>query len=495
MSENAEHSRREEVCFKCKKEKGSIPSRDSNFSSSNRGSRQLYCKDCFSSFISKTIKQNSLQKCKVPSQLPLTIAVSGGPNSLCLLHHFYQLRYVYSHLRGGLTRGGIPFNLLPFYLDESELILPHVDETNNNKKLEEYVDTMKRQFHTLECDILPSIPKKWKYSGIEEENGNSGGEDYLFEDQETIRVFRYSDFFSEKERQTLHDLLHDHNTLHLSLNEKDELYRRIKAKVLVECSRTLTLQYYQTHGEQNKGWGHLLLGENALRVGVRSLTSLVEGNGGDGYLQEGGFRSLKHFPSREAGTQQALLILTLRPLMTILPSEVLLFNRLFSIPNHGYTPQLTTLVNAYTNLKTRTNYAVLEEFLHVQLKCYKTLMFNVLNMTEKISFSHGEENPNWAYFLEGSFNEMTTDGDSKKNKTKQNKVTPKLADDNYQFLMQLPLHQIVPNDTEKKFCFFCGNAFHSTVQQSDEKRFKADDGAYASCYGVHSPAEHDGQQR
>lgn len=119
-------------CFKCKQSVGTIASRD--------GPKTLYCADCFLRYCSGVMRDNLFQQCFAACDTPLAVAVSGGPNSMLLLHELGQLRckaqqqqqqqqqsQEQRHRRAHVAtsaQSSSNLELLPFHLSEAELILP-----------------------------------------------------------------------------------------------------------------------------------------------------------------------------------------------------------------------------------------------------------------------------------------------------------------------------------------------------------------------------------
>nr|CAJ2469220.1 unnamed protein product [Leishmania braziliensis] len=183
-------------CFKCKQAIGTIVSRD--------GPTKLYCSNCFLTYCAGAVRENAFQECLVPSDTPLAVAVSGGPNSMMLLHEFGQLRYkAHDQIRRkqlaqqrqacaqGAQSCGIYASsssatstslvsslvLLPFHLCEDELVLPPLplpqsssppsssslhECSGRHEAIEEVRSTMKEQFTKLR-KYVQHQPPRWVY--------------------------------------------------------------------------------------------------------------------------------------------------------------------------------------------------------------------------------------------------------------------------------------------------------------------------------------------
>ncbi|KAG5505274.1 hypothetical protein JIQ42_07481 [Leishmania sp. Namibia] len=183
-------------CFKCKQAIGTVASRD--------GPAKVYCQDCFLAYCAGAVRENAFQQCFVPSDTPLAVAVSGGPNSMLLLREFGQLRYkARDHLRRqqlvqqrwacaqGRRRDGTPVSpsstssassvcnliLLPFHLCEDELVLPPPppprspsspspsslrEISGRPEAIEKVRSAMEEQFEMLRKCVLQQ-PPRWVY--------------------------------------------------------------------------------------------------------------------------------------------------------------------------------------------------------------------------------------------------------------------------------------------------------------------------------------------
>ncbi|KAG5484039.1 hypothetical protein LSCM1_05893 [Leishmania martiniquensis] len=185
-------------CFKCRQAIGTIASRD--------GPAKLYCPDCFLAYCAGAVRENAFRHCRVPSDVPLAVAVSGGPNSMMLLHELGQLRYTArDHLRrqplaqqrwacaqGRQSDGASASSssaasassvsnliLLPFHLCEDELVLPSPpspppqsssflsspllhESSGRHEAIEKARSTMEEQFKTLRKYALQQ-PPRWAY--------------------------------------------------------------------------------------------------------------------------------------------------------------------------------------------------------------------------------------------------------------------------------------------------------------------------------------------
>ncbi|CAJ1987170.1 hypothetical protein conserved [Leishmania donovani] len=184
-------------CFKCKQAIGTVVSRD--------GPAKLYCPDCFLAYCAGAVRENAFQHCLVPSDTPLAVAVSGGPNSMMLLRELGQLRYKTrdqirrQHLtpqrqapaQGGKSRSTSTSSpparstplassliLLPFHLCEDELVLPPPPPLSSStpspsslhpvsgrqEAINRVRSTMEEQFATLR-KYVQQQPPRWVYHG------------------------------------------------------------------------------------------------------------------------------------------------------------------------------------------------------------------------------------------------------------------------------------------------------------------------------------------
>lgn len=365
------------LCFKCKKNTGSVPSRD--------GAAKLYCVDCFSEFCTKTFRDSLLGACAFPSEEPIPIGVSGGPNSFFLLYQLGVLQRQ-GEMRGG--EGKTRFFLLPFHLVEEDLVLPPVSEgvgmtqaegTLRSNTLKErtglarqermaaFRDTITRQFAALQEGVERQMAT-WQWANVR-----------LFETG-ALRVFRYSDFFSGEELLFLQTILHHP---HISLTCREELYTRIRHNILMTAAKQLCKEWKQRHRQQGveeaptqregneegsvnpSAWTHFVSGDNAVRCCINALHSIVVGGGASLMLQRAGFRCYSHS------------VVEMRPLRMLLPKEVVFFNRIHGIVG-SYTPALST----GTSLS--SFYRVLEAFVCQTTLQHRTIIFNVLTVVSRL---------------------------------------------------------------------------------------------------------------
>ncbi|CBZ24767.1 conserved hypothetical protein [Leishmania mexicana MHOM/GT/2001/U1103] len=182
-------------CFKCKQAIGTVVSRD--------GPAKLYCPDCFLAYCAGAVRENAFQQCLVPSDTPLAVAVSGGPNSMMLLRELGQLRYKtqdrirrqqlvpqrQAPAQGGKSRSTSASSpparstplassliLLPFHLCEDELVLPPPLSSSSpspsslhamsarHEAINQVRSTMEEQFATLR-KYVQQQPPRWVYHG------------------------------------------------------------------------------------------------------------------------------------------------------------------------------------------------------------------------------------------------------------------------------------------------------------------------------------------
>ncbi|KAG5509563.1 hypothetical protein JKF63_06268 [Porcisia hertigi] len=175
-------------CFKCKQGMGTVVSRD--------GPSKLYCPDCFLAYCAGAVRENIFQRCLVPSDTPLAVAVSGGPNSMLLLHELGQLRCKAHEQQqqrvqhwqacepGRQTSETVSSTvqtlsvssllLLPFHLCEDELVLPPPPSSSpsttvslhesrgRHEAIERVRSTMMEQFTTLR-KYVQQQPPRWIY--------------------------------------------------------------------------------------------------------------------------------------------------------------------------------------------------------------------------------------------------------------------------------------------------------------------------------------------
>lgn len=383
-----------QVCFKCKVGTGTFLSRN--------GVSKLYCSDCFSDFCVKTFKNSLFGHCGLSSNEPIAVAVSGGINSMFLLYQLGVLR-VMGTIRGG--EGRTEFIFLPFHLCEEELVLASTSPVafsagtniSGDMPLEEglfstfsstrgagdsspkrfspsakrqatFFEHLRVQFQLLPLSILKQM-EKWEWASQP-----------LFPQQRNeppLKVFNYSDFFSEDQMEFLCTVLHHRNISH---DCREELYYRVRESVLRAAAHRLSCDWKKkketlpdSHDMASgilsfnrvSQWVHYISGENAVRCCVNALNSVVTGGGGCSLLQQAGFCSFFHH------------VRQMRPLRMLLPNEVVLFCRLHHLEGL-YTPTLSTGMSVSSVRR------VLEGFTYELMSVHRTILFNVLTVVSHL---------------------------------------------------------------------------------------------------------------
>ncbi|RNF15944.1 cytoplasmic tRNA 2-thiolation protein 2 [Trypanosoma conorhini] len=331
-------------CFKCRQSQGVASSRD--------GANKPYCAECFVEFCTRQIRDNLFKHCGMPCEVPLVVAVSGGPGSMALLHQLGVLR-MQNRLRP--ERGQITFNFIPLHLREDELVLPLLAEASGSKvrgslqeELHRVAATMAGQFDKLETMIRTQCVQ-WEF-----------GSTPLFTTDE-VCVVRYGDYLSPREMQAFRELLHHPR---LSLSERELLYGRLRQRALAAATIECISRWHQARDVPNMGWHHMLTGENALRCCVTTFRELMSGDG----------ENLIHLSGYRGFLSQCLV---LRPLRSLLPRELVLYCRTQGIWA-GYSPSLSTKTSLRSMNRT------LELFFNNMLQAYRTSVFNVLNTVNKL---------------------------------------------------------------------------------------------------------------
>lgn len=449
-------------CFKCSEASGSIPSRN--------GLSKLYCVDCFSEFCVKTMKNSLFTHCGLPSDEPIPVGVSGGMNSMFLLYQLGILRIMGS-MRGG--EGHTTFLFLPFHLCEEELVLPLSSSlpltsysstsssnfspleqlrqsrslaTDNSTRLSStslplqskqessLLEHLKDQFRLLKTTISQQM-QRWEW-----------GNQPLFshkQDEETLKLFCYSDFFSEAEIDFLRAVLH---SSHISHNCREELYFRVKEGVLRAAACRMTSDWKKNHPQsvtRSEGvpqlspcmshWVHYLSGDNALRCSVNALHSIVSGGGGCNLVQRAGFCSFFYH------------VRQMRPLRMLLSKEVFFFNRMHGIEGL-YTPTLSTGSSLPSVRR------VLDEFIHEMVSSHQTIVFNVLSVV-----SHLDTERLFPFSSDSLGSQNEADKSQKKRA-----LFGKVASRHEYLIKNSPPHLLPfwnspsPSPTEEKMCFMCG---------------------------------------
>ncbi|CCW66813.1 unnamed protein product [Phytomonas sp. Hart1] len=356
----------------------------------------MYCDHCFTEFCTKTTRDQLFSHCYLPCEEPVVVGVSGGPHSLFLLHQLGILRKQ-GELRQGA--GAVNFELLPFHLREDELVLPPLQASSSpaesskddaqkvnpfasetTEHVQQLRDTLLRQFDQLEA-LVRGMEGEWEYANCP-----------LFSPDE-IQIYSYSDFLRPQELQMLRGCLHHPR---LPLTPREELYERVRQRVLNLATRKRTAQWRAAKAEKERenkernllfssslaesspeangviesskpspSWHHLAVGDGVPRCCIAALKVIVQGGTGEQIAHQ----------SSSRGYMADIVVL--RPLRALLTKEIIFYNRLHGIAC-GYTPALCTA----TSLPSL--HRVLEQFVHSLVSNYWTSAFNVLNTVKKI---------------------------------------------------------------------------------------------------------------
>lgn len=449
-------------CFKCSEASGSIPSRN--------GVSKLYCVDCFSEFCVKALKNSLFTHCGLPSDEPVAVGVSGGINSMFLLYQLGILR-VMGSMRGG--EGRTTFFFLPFHLCEEELVLPVTSSppsvsssctsSSNSSPFEQLIqsrssatdsstrlslsslplqfkqqnsllDHLKNQFQLLQTSILQQM-ERWEWSNQPLFSHQQGAE--------TLKLFCYSDFFSEAEMNFLRAVLH---SSHISHNCREELYFRVREGVLRAAACRMSSDWKNSHPQSvttaeavplhstgMSQWVHYLSGDNALRCSVNALHSIVSGGGGCNLVQRAGFCSFFYH------------VRQMRPLRMLLSKEIFFFNRIHGIEGL-YTPTLST-GSSLSSVR-----RVLDEFIHEMVSSHQTIVFNVLS-----AVSHLDTERLFPLSSDSLDGQKESDMPQKKRA-----VFGKVVARHEYLIKNRPPHLLSfwdspsSSSTEEKMCFMCG---------------------------------------
>lgn len=461
-----------QVCFKCMKSNGSILSRN--------GASKLYCADCFSEFCVKTLKNGLFVHCGLPSSEPIAVGVSGGYNSMFLLYQLGVLR-VMGTVRGG--EGRTEFVFLPFHLCEEELVCPFpssrssisscsgssnagapVEELPQRtslgirsvvdsapefsslraKRQHSFQEYLKEHFQLIQKTILEQL-EKWEWA-----SQPLFSQDH---DEQSLKVFRFSDFFSKDQMDFLHAVLHDSSMSH---DCREELYYRVREGALRAAAHRLSEEWKTRNaGGSPKDvldipastpmnasslsqWVHYMSGENAVRCCVSALHSVVTGGGGCSLLQHAGFCSFFHH------------VRQMRPLRMLLSNEIVFFNRLHHIEAF-YTPTLSTGIS-FSSVR-----RVLEGFTYEMMATHRTILFNVLTVVSHLD-------PKRLFPVSSGSLEGENGVDLKK---KKHMVFSKVASRHKYLSMSKPPQLQYTWDSpsitslQEKMCFMCGCPIHS----------------------------------
>ncbi|RNF04544.1 cytoplasmic tRNA 2-thiolation protein 2 [Trypanosoma rangeli] len=339
------------LCFKCGRSQGVASSRD--------GAKKPYCAECFVEFCTRHIRDNLFKHCGVPCEVPLVVAVSGGPGSMALLHQLGVLR-MQNRMRP--KRGQITFTFIPLHLREDELVVPLLSDDAESHvggpqqvELRRIADAMTGQFEKLEKMIRTQCVQ-WEFGSVP-----------LFTTDE-VCVVRYSDYLSPSEMRVFRAALHHPR---LPLTQREFLYGRLRQRVLTAATIECISRWHQARDLLNVGWYHILTGENALRCCVTTFRELMSGNG-ENFVHHCGHRG---FVSQ---------CLVLRPLRSLLPRELVLYCHTQGIWA-GYSPSLSTKTSLRSMNRT------LELFFNNMLQTYHTSVFNVLNTVNKLHIETAPE--------------------------------------------------------------------------------------------------------
>lgn len=276
-------------CFKCKAAPGFTPSRD--------GPKRPLCVGCFVEYVERLAKDTFYRFSRVPSETSVALCVSGGTNSMTLLHLIGK--WVAENLRRG-GQGTIRYKITVVHLNELGLVEPatSVDGQRRHAAAEACVrreaERLGLPFFAAPMTILGPL------------GAGSGGVE-----ETTSAAARVAEIAVALQGP-------------LPLSDREDLYHAVRRQALCR----LAVAAGCPHG--------LILAENATVSACRMLGNVVRGRGNNAGV-ECAFRSTVPGPSLEVPAMTVY-----RPLRAVLGKEMALFARAQSVPT-VFVPTLGTL--------------------------------------------------------------------------------------------------------------------------------------------------------
>lgn len=315
------------------------------------GPKKSYCVGCFVDFCHRTTRDALFRNCSLPPDIPVVIAVSGGFNSMALLHLMGVLRQQNSQ-RGGA--GKIDFRFRVLHLIEDGIVVPRQEAACEQQEVAEasfrfshVADTIHRFATTTLVEGQPMFAS--------DEIIIQRMEDVLFSDENASKERAGGIRLYESRAPT---------------SDVEDAYAQLKTTAIALAAQRLVEAEWETSTNLPSVSPPVLIlsGDNGVRCCCRALGDLARGRGAR-IPESSGFR----------GTSVLAGVQFLRPIRCLLPKETLLYCRQQGIP-FASLPTFNGYGGPWRSLNT-----VLEAFMTQLMGQFPSTPFNVLNSVTKLA--------------------------------------------------------------------------------------------------------------
>lgn len=338
-------------CFKCRGDVAMIATRE--------GAKKSYCLSCFLDFCHRTVRDTLFRQCLLPPKVPVVVTVSGGVNSMAMMHLLGVLKQQNIRRQGG---GRIVFDLRVLHLTE-EGLFDAPEEADERSPLSSAPSAAQRTAELVRAAATAM------YEGAP--------------------MYNSSDVYIGSMKEILREMAtagkHDHrgdedpNTISLALaalskkaapSDVEEAYLLLKRAAIAYACRTKFAPFGESENSSLSSETPTLslTGENAVMCCVRALGDLTRGRGAM-IPDSSSCRGLLH---------QA--VYAMRPMRGLLPKEVILYCKANGVPYT--TPLHPTAASAAAN---RSVNRILQRFVSSLMQSYPSTPFNILNSVTKLA--------------------------------------------------------------------------------------------------------------
>lgn len=339
-------------CFKCKADQAIIATRE--------GPKKSYCVACFTDFCNRTVRDALFRDCLLPPDVPVVLCVSGGVNSMAMLHLLGVLRQT------NMTRGGtgkIFFDFRVLHLTEEDVVAPasEFDAAAIAHTITSFASSPSPVGGIAGAGSLvdpAGIVVKSMRSIIEEIESDQGGRN------KDNNIFPLS-----SRRASTTDLEEEYlirKRVALSYAAKkyccSPLPSATTTTIGTDCDS-------EVGGASSAPLVLMVMAENAVVSCTRALGDLVRGKGAQ-------IPSNSALRSRVQGGAYAM-----RPLRGLLPKEIIMYCKVSAIP-WSTTPTPTTAAGVFGGKSTNR---LLQSFISTLMQTFPSTPFNVLNSVTKLA--------------------------------------------------------------------------------------------------------------
>lgn len=347
-------------CFKCKKHPAVIATRE--------GPVKSYCQVCFLDFAHRTTRDTLFRQCYLPPNVPLYVCVSGGMNSMAMLHLLGVLRQQ-NALRGG--SGKIDFQLRVLFLRE-DLFLPSSPSSSSSSaccSMDPWSDVE---------GMIRKAAAETIWEGLHPTPLFAPSEVLVYSMKEVLLADCSAEVADQVTALQEQQQMMAASSSSSSLTDVEEEYLLVRRMALAAAARQALRAHnhlQRTVDQMKEGEvsqqqvPHLLLAENGVLCCVRALNDLCRGQGSS---------IVNHSSAR--GVVHGCFVL--RPIRSLLPKEVLHYVKRCSVPYRT----IPTPANQIPRPRRSIQGALLDTVCRLSLS-FRATPFNILNSITKMADS------------------------------------------------------------------------------------------------------------